>query len=353
MARLWLYILYIGLLLYTWSMAEASVSLAYQGRPESVSLIVALWGFSWFVSYRVALLNAGSVEGRRRTIAYSSFSSAIALILSLADRGEYLLTVSYMLSTAALALGTGSIISSILRGEPGGDIAGMIFKARVYPGIVHAGLVLASALVYYHPLALASIILLVAALIAASESRPLIPAVSLEVIDRFTDALLEGPSGVHFDRYLSGLAAFMIAVLSIARILYLPGAIEGGLVAGMMLYAVSLMLGAFLGSMVGFRTVLLVVLVSSLVSWMGPRPYIDLAVIVMLFSLLDVKAFLATAMSMPSRIPELSWRISILVMMFSLVTALAVRVLGEPRVILLSAVTLAAVAGLLAGGWRR
>ncbi|MCE4601070.1 MAG: hypothetical protein F7C38_05845 [Desulfurococcales archaeon] len=352
MARLWLYILYIGLLLYTWSMAEAGVSLAYQGRPESISLIVALWGFSWFISYRVALLNAGSVEGRRRTIAYSSLSSAIALILSLANGGDYLLAASYVLSTAALALGTGSIISSILRGAPAGDITGMIFKARVYPGLVHAGLVLASSTVHYHPLALASTILLVAALIAASESRPLVPAVSLEVIDRFADALLEGPSRAYFNGYLRGLAAFMIAVLSIARILYLPGAIEGGLTTGMLLYAVSLMLGAFLGSLVGFRTALLVVLVSSLVSWMGPRPYIDLAVIVMLFSLLDVKAFLATAMGMPSRIPELSWRISLLIMVFSLATALVVRVLGEPRAILLSAVMLAAVVGLLAGGWR-
>lgn len=331
--RIWTHIAFTGTVLFIWSLTEAEVSLLLTDRYTDIALLVAIWGIAWFFSYRIAFPYTSQASTRKRLYAIATTSSILAVSLVTLFDSIYHAMVAYLLSTSSLALSISTSMASILRGDPTGDIAGLVSKLRIYPGIAHALLAISYTVFNIHAIIVTIILVILLIAIILQERRPIIPAITLEVMDRFTDALIHPYKE---ERTIpTPIIAFIISMLSIAKLVYMPSAVSTDIYLGITLYAGALALGAFLGTIIKSTSTLLAILVASSVAILYLEPWlVKFTIIATLLAFTDINAFLTTAIKLPSRIPFLTWRISLSLLVFSLLLAIVAELYGNIEIIL-------------------
>lgn len=329
---------YIGSLLLVWSLAEAYVSRDLKGS-YSASLIVAAWGVTWFASNAVFIKHTLTPSSRRKLYAISALAAVTSLItLHYASHKVVGALAAYLLSTSSLAIATTASVASILRGSIVHDLGAHIARLRIYPGLTHALMALLFKLID-PAFSLPVLVLLVAvpsAIMILSEKPPIIPAVTIEVFDRFTSLLLKGEYiNNGSPRIPFSLIALIISALSVAKLLYLPRAMgEVGVYHALVVYATALVMGAFVGAYYRSPIAMLILMGAAAGSTIiSLHPLATLFFMVASLAYIEVYAFISTALITPTRIPLLSWRIGLSMMVISIIYLLVVVLCGGCSII--------------------
>lgn len=344
--RVWPYVAFTGSVLFVWSLTEAEVSLLLTDRYTDIALLVAIWGVTWFLSYRMAVPYTAHAYSRKRLYFASTILSVSAASLVMLFDSIFHAMIAYLLSTSSLALSISTSMASILRGDPSGDIASLIAKLRVYPGIAHAMLAVLYTLFDVHILAIILIIIILMMLIIVQERAPIIPAITLEVVDKFTEALIH--PNKEGNRVSIPIIALLISMLSIAKLVYMPSAVSANIYMGIALYAGALALGAILGTVIKSGTTLFITLLISSILTLIVDPWLfKFTIIAIMLAFTDINAFLTTAIMVPSKIPVLSWRIALSLLVFSVLIAFISELYGRIELILGFLILIVSISGLL------
>lgn len=332
--RVWLYAAFTGSALFVWSLTEAEVSILLTERYSDITLLVALWGSAWFLTYRFAAPYTGKAWARKRLYLASSILSIAAAFLVIVYDSIFHAVVAYMLSTISLALSISTSISSIVRGDPSGDLASLITRIRVFPGLFHILLALLFTLFNINSGLILALISILAVIVIVSERNPVIPAITLEVVDKLADGLINNRTTENTQPI--PLIATLIALLSISKLIYMPRAISTNIFLGIALYASALSLGSILGAIIRSKSLLFGLISSSIFTVLLTGSTIArFTIVAMLLSLTDVNAFLNTTVIAPWRLILLSWRIAVSLLAFSLIISLLWGVVGEPEPIII------------------
>ncbi|MCE4629139.1 MAG: hypothetical protein F7C82_02555 [Desulfurococcales archaeon] len=344
--RIWAYIAFTGIVLFVWSLTEAEVSLLLTDRYTDIALLVAFWGIAWFFSYRIAFPYTGQASARKRLYGVAAAFSVLAVSLVTLYDSIYHAMAAYLLSTSSLALSISTSMASILRGNPTGDITGLVAKLRIYPGIAHALVALAYTVFNIHAIIVTIILIILLIVVVLQERTPIIPAVTLEVMDRFTDALIHPYKE---ERTIpTPIIAFIISMLSIAKLVYMPSAVSTDIYLGIALYAAALALGAFLGTIIRSTSTLFAILITSSLAILYIEPWLfKFTVIATLLAFTDINAFLTTAIKLPSRISALTWRISLSLLVFSLLLAVLAELYGSIEVVIPFLIIVISIVGVI------
>ncbi|ABM81308.1 hypothetical protein [Hyperthermus butylicus] len=132
------------------------------------------------------------------------------------------------------------------------------------------------------------------------ERTPIIPAITLEVVDKFTEALINPRK--EDNRITIQIIALLISMLSIAKLVYMPSAVSSNIYMSLTLYAGALTLGAILGTLIRSGTKLFIsLLILSILTLIVDPWLFKFTIIATMLTFTDINAFLTTAIMLPSK----------------------------------------------------